>query len=176
MFSFFKSSIEKDLIKLGFEELVKGYRQKVRSSEWTKQKYNDALKSLHTKHKNQLNNIGNVNVATRQSFDVDDSIVPLNLQNIQQEFIDYDYIYSTLLFEYNSNNRIHTKALHELDKLLQENFPDAEILKEKEANVKQLTLQQLINEATLPFSADNSNYLKTVFSELLNRYKNKSGE
>ncbi len=98
MFSFFKSSIEKDLIKLGFEELVKGYRQKVRSSEWTKQKYNDALKTLHSKNKNQINNIGNINVATRQSFDVDDSIVPLNLQNIQLEFIDYDYIYSTLLF------------------------------------------------------------------------------
>ena len=110
MFSFFKSSIEKDLIKLGFEELVQGYKQKVKTNEWTKLQYNEALKSLHTKHKNQISNIGNVNVATRQSFDVDDSVVPLNLQNIQQEFIDYDYIYSTLLFEYNSNNRIHTKA------------------------------------------------------------------
>ena len=107
MFSFFKSSIEKDLIKLGFEELVKGYRQKVKSNEWTKQQFNDALKNLHDK--NQINNIGNVNVATRQSFDVDDSIAPLNLQNIQQEFIDYDYIYSTLLFEYNSNKRPHNK-------------------------------------------------------------------
>jgi len=176
MFSFFKSSIEKDLIKLGFEELVKGYQQKLKANEWTKLQYNDALKSLHTKHKNQISNIGNVNVATRQSFDVDDSMVPLNLQNIQQEFIDYDYIYSTLLFEYNSNNRIHTKALYQLDKLLHENYPDAVILNDEETNVKLLTLQQLINEATLPFSPENKNYLKTVFSELLNRYKNKSGE
>ena len=176
MFSFFKSSIEKDLIKLGYEELVKGYCQKVKSNEWTKLQYNDALKSLHTKHKNQINNIGNVNVATRQSFDVDDSIVPLNLQNIQQEFIDYDYIYSTLLFEYNSNNRIHTKALYQLDKLLHENYPDAAILKDEETNVKQLSLKQLIDEATLPFSLENKNYLKTIFNELLNRYKNKIGK
>lgn len=169
MFSFFKSSIEKDLIKLGFEELVKGYRQKVKSSEWSKLQYNDALKSLHTKHKNQLNNIGNVNVATRQSFDVDDSVVPLNLQNIQQEFIDYDYIYSTLLFEYNSNNRIHTKALFELDKLLNENYPNAVILEEDQQKIQQLSLNELINEATLPFSNENKNYLKAIFSELQNQ-------
>ncbi len=169
MFSFFKSSIEKDLIKLGFEELVKGYRQKVRSSEWTKQKYNDALKTLHSKNKNQINNIGNINVATRQSFDVDDSIVPLNLQNIQLEFIDYDYIYSTLLFEYNSNNRIHTKALYQLDKLLHENYPDAVILEEDQQKINQLHLRDLINEATLPFSNENKNYLKAIFSELQNQ-------
>lgn len=172
MFSFFKSSIEKDLIKVGYEELVKGYRQKVKTNEWTKQQFNDALKSLHTKHKNQINNIDNVNVATRQSFDVDDSIVPLNLQNIQQEFIDYDYIYSTLLFEYNSNNRIHTKALYELNKLLHENYPDAVILAEDQQKIQQLHLRDLINEATIPFSPENKNYLKAVFSELLNRYKN----
>lgn len=176
MFSFFKSSIEKDLIKLGFEELVKGYRQKVKSNEWTKQQFNDALKNLHAKNKNQINNIGNVNVATRQSFDVDDSIVPLNLQNIQQEFIDYDYIYSTLLFEYNSNNRIHTKALYQLDKLLHENYPDAVILEEDQQKIKQLHLRDLINEATLPFTLENKNYLKTVFNELLNRYKYKIGK
>ena len=173
MFSFFKNSIEKDLIKLGFEELVKGYRQKVKTNEWSKQQYNDALKGLHAKHKNQINNIDNVNVATRQSFDVDDSIVPLNLQNIQQEFIDYDYIYSTLLFEYNSNNRIHTKALYQLDKLLQENYPDAVILEEDQQKIKQLGLSDLINEATLPFSTENKNYLKAVFSELFDRQKNK---
>ena len=176
MFSFFKSSIEKDLIKLGFGELVKGYRQKVKTNEWTKQQFNDALKGLHTKYKNQINNIDNVNIATRQSFDVDDSIVPLNLQNIQQEFIDYDYIYSTLLFEYNSNNRIHTKALYQLDKLLHENYPDAVILGEDKLKIQQLVLSDLINEATLPFSTESKNYLKAVFSELLNRYKNKIGE
>ena len=173
MFSFFKSSIEKDLIKLGFEELVKGYKQKVKTNEWSKQQYKDALKGLHAKHKNQINNIDNVNVATRQSFDVDDSIVPLNLQNIQQEFIDYDYIYSTLLFEYNNNNRIHAKALYQLDKLLQENYPDAVILEEDQRKIKQLGLSDLINEATMPFSTENKDYLKTVFSELLDRQKNK---
>ncbi len=176
MFSFFKSSIEKDLIKLGFEELVKGYRQKVKSSEWTKQQFAQALKMLHSKHKNQIKNIDNVNVATRQSFDVDDSMVPLNLQNIQQEFIDYDYIYSTLLFEYNSNNRLHTKALYQLDKLLHENYPDAIILSDDQLKTNPLNLQQLINDATLPFTDENKNYLKAVFNELLNRYKNKSGE
>lgn len=169
MFSFFKSSIEKDLIKLGFGELVNGYKLKVKTKEWTKQQYNDALTTFHNKNKNQINNIDNVNVATRQSFDVDDSIVPLNLQNIQQEFIDYDYIYSTLLFEYNSNNRIHIKALHQLDKLLHENYPDAIILKPEEEKLQKLHLRDLINEATLPFSTENKNYLKAVFNELQKR-------
>ena len=169
MFSFFKSNIEKDLIKLGFEELVKSYRKKVKTNEWSKQQYNDTLKSLHTKHKNQINNINNVNVATRQSFDVDDSIVPLNLQNIQQEFIDYDYIYSTLLYEYNSNNRIHTKALYQLDKLLHENYNDVVILAEDQQKIQKLSLNELINEATLPFTPENKHYLKTVFAELKNR-------
>ena len=45
----------------------------------------DTIKHNHTVD-GIINNIGNVNVATRQSFDVDDSIVPLNLQNIQ--FVD----------------------------------------------------------------------------------------
>ncbi len=175
MFSFFKSSIEKDLIKLGFEELVKGYRHKVKNGEWTKQQFTDALKTMHSQHKNQINNIGNVNVATRQSFDVDDAIVPLNLQNIQQEYIDYDYIYSTLLFEFNSNNRIHLKAVTELDKLLHERYPDVAVPKKEETSVQQLTVQQLIQEATVPFTTENNGYLKLVFAELLKRYKDKSG-
>lgn len=166
MFSLFKSTVEKDLIKLGFEELVKGYRQKLKNKEWTKQQLTDALKNLHTQHKNEIKNINNVNVATRQSFDDDELIVPLNLQNIQQEFIDYDYIYSTLLFEYNSNSRIHSKALYQLDKLLNEKYPDAIILEDKLAQLKLLPIKELINEATLPFNEDNKHYLKTVFSEL----------
>ena len=52
---------------------------------------------------------------------------------------------------------------------------NAVVLKDEETNVKQFTLQQLINEATLPFSPENKNYLKTVFNELLNRYKDKIG-
>lgn len=168
MFSFFKSTVEKDLIKLGYQSLIDGYKQKVKLKEWTKKQYTLALEELRKKHKNEINNINNVNVATRQSFDVIETIPPLNLQNIQQEYIDYDFIYSTLLFEYNSNNRIHAKALHQLDKLLQENYPDAVVLADELPKVRQLSLQQLINDATLPFSAQNKNYLKTVFNELLN--------
>lgn len=176
MFSLFKSSIEKDLIKLGFDQLIKGYKQKLNNKEWTKTEYVDALKNLHTKHKNEINNINNVNVSTRQSFDVDDSIVPLNLQNIQQEFIDYDYIYSTLFFEYNSNKRIHTKAIHQLNKLLNEKYPDAIILEDKLTEIQSLPLKELINEATLPFVTENKNYLKTVFKEIQKRQKNKIEE
>lgn len=176
MFSFFKNSIEKDLIKLGFEELVKGYKQKLKSKEFTKEQYTNALKTLHTKHKNEIKNIDNVNISTRQSFDVDDSIVPLNLQNIQLEFIDYDYVYSSLLYEYNSNNRIHTIAIAQLDKLLNEKHPNAALLIEDQEKTKQLKLSQLINEATLPITLENKDYLKTVFAELMNRYKNKIEE
>lgn len=169
MFSFFKSTVEKDLIKLGYQSLIDGYKQKVKLKEWTKKQYTLALEELHKKHKNEINNINNVNVATRQSFDVIETIPPLNLQNIQQEYIDYDFIYSSLLFEYNSHKRIHTKALNELSLLLDEKFRDAVILADDIEHLKNIDLKQLIHEATTPFSNKNKNYLKAVFSELKNR-------
>lgn len=167
MFSFFKSSIEKDLIKLGYESLINGYKQKVKSKEWTNSQFKLALKELHKKHQSEINNLNNVNVATRQSFDVIDTIPPLNLENIQQEFIDYDFIYSTLLFEYNNYKRIHTKAIYELDKLLSQEYPDAEVLKDEVDNLKNLSLKELINEATTPFSNEKKHYLKTVFKTII---------
>lgn len=169
MFSFFKSSIEKDLTKLGYQKLIEGYKKKVKLKEWTKKQYTSALEDLYKKHKNEIYNLNNVNVATRQSFDVADTIVPLNLQNIQQEYIDYDYIYSSLLFEFNNNKQIHAKALKELDKLLQEQYPNTVLLPENTEKLKNIDLKQLINEATTPFSDDKKNYLKAVFNELKNR-------
>lgn len=169
MFSFFKSSIEKDLIKLGFGELVNGYKLKVKTKEWTKQQYINALYEFHKQHQTEVENMNNVNVATRQSFDVTETIVPLNLQNIQLEYIDVDFLYSSLLFEYNNYQRIHSKALYELDKLLQEKHPDATISTEDEQKIKHLALKELINDATLPFSDESKNYLKAVFKELTDR-------
>jgi len=172
MFSFFKSSIEKDLIKLGFGELVNGYKLKVKTKEWTKQQYINTLNEFYKQHLTEVENINNVNVATRQSFDVTETIVPLNLQNIQLEYIDVDFLYSSLLFEYNNYQRIHSKALYELNKLLQEKHPDATISTEDEQKIKYLPLKELINDATLPFSAESKNYLKAVFKELTDRIKN----
>ena len=171
MFSFFKSTLEKDLIKLGYHELVNGYRLKLKSNEWTKKQFQEALRNLHEQNKNKLENINNVNVSTRQSFDVDDTIVPLNLQNIQLEYIDYDYIYSTLLFEYNSKQRIHVKAIEQLLNLLQENFTDATINEQETANIKQVATKDLLHEATEPHTNANKNYLKAVYIELLDRSK-----
>lgn len=169
MFSFFKSALEKDLIKLGFGELVNGYKQKVKNKEWTKEQFNEAIKEFHTKHKNEINNLGNVNVSTRQSFDVDDQIVPLNLQNIQQEFIDVDYIYSSLLFEFTNRKRIHSKALQELTAILKRDFPDAVIDLSLAEELKTTDLKSLIDLAMVDPNTANKNHLRTVYQELLNR-------
>lgn len=169
MFSFFKSSVEKDLIKLGFNQLIKGYKQKVRSKEWTKQQYTDALKSVHKKHLSELQNIGNVNVATRQSFDDDELLTPLNLQNIQQEYIDIDYLYSSILFDYNTNKRIHAKALSQLEQVLKERFPDAVVSDAVYEKLKDADVKLLIDEAMRAMDASNKDYLQTVFTLLKNR-------
>lgn len=169
MFSFFKSALEKDLIKLGFGELVNGYKQKVKTNEWTKQQFNEAIKAFHAKHKSEINNLGNVNVSTRQSFDVDDQIVPLNLQNIQQEFIDVDFIYSSLLFEYTNHKRIHSKALQELTAILNRDFPDATIDTNLAEALKTVDLKSLIDQAIVDPTFTNKNSLKTIFQELNNR-------
>jgi len=169
MFSFFKNPLEKDLIKLGFGKLIEGYRQKLRSKEWTRKQYKEALRDFHEQHLGELRNAGNVNVATRQSFDDDELMVPLNLQNIQQEFIDIDYLYSSLLFEYHNHKRIHTKALHELEKLLKERFPEAVEEDTFYRTHENSELKQLIELACLPMDAAHKNQLKTVFSILRNR-------
>lgn len=166
MFLFFKSTLEKNLIKLGLANSVNQYKQKLKNKELTKKEYNNALQSLFNAHQTQLKNIKNVNVATRQTFDDDALLVPLNLQNIKQEFIDYDFIYSSLLFEYNNNKRIHTKALHELNKLLTEQYPDAVCSDTDLETVKKLTIEELINQATVSFTNENKNYLKAVFTQL----------
>ena len=169
MFSFFKNTLEKDLIKLGFGKLIEGYKQKVRTKEWSERQYKEALRDFHTRHISEVRNAGNVNVATRQSFDDDELMVPLNLQNIQQEFIDIDYLYSSLLFEYHNHKRVHTKALHELEKLLKERFPDAVEETAFYNTYKDSDMKQLIELACLPMEAANKDRLKVVFSILRNR-------
>lgn len=166
MFSFFKSSLEKDLIKLGFGELVNGYKQKLKNKEWSKQQYHEALKDFHSKHKNEINNINNVNVATRQSFDVTDTIVPLNLQNIQQEYIDIDFIYSSLLFEYNNHKRIHSKAINELEKILIDRFPNAMIDNEIESQLLNKDIKFIIDQASLDITNQNKNVIFTAIKVL----------
>lgn len=169
MFSFFKNTLEKDLIKLGFGKLIEGYKQKVRSKEWTQQQYKEALRDFHSQHLNELSNSENINVSTRQSFDDDELMVPLNLQNIQQEYVDVDYLYSSLLFEYQNSKRVHTKAFHELEKLLKDRFPDAVADEELSRLYENSELKLLIDLACMPMEEPNKNLLKTVFALLKNR-------
>jgi len=169
MFSFFKNTLEKDLIKLGFGKLIEGYKQKVRSKEWTRRQYKEALRDFHSQHLSELSNSENINVATRQSFDDDELMVPLNLQNIQQEYVDVDYLYSSLLFEYQNSKRVHTKALHELEKLLKDRFPDAVADEELYRLYENSELKLLIDLACMPIEETNKNLLKTAFALLKNR-------
>lgn len=169
MFSFFKSAKEKQLEKLGYQSLIESYRKKVKDKQWSKQEFQQALNALYEDKKTVLANATNVNVSTRQSFDDDEIMVPLNLQNIQQEYIDYDYIYSSLLFEFNAHKRIHAKALNELTQFLDEHFPDAVLLENAHENLVSKSLKELINEAVLPITNENKNHIKSVFNELKNR-------
>lgn len=169
MFSFFKSSKEKQLEKLGYQTLIESYRKKVKDKQWSKQEFQQALNTLFEEKKTVLANASNINVSTRQSFDDDEIMVPLNLQNIQQEYIDYDYIYSSLLFEFNTHKRIHAKALNELTQFLEERFPDAVLLEEERENLSLKSLEELIQQAMIPINNENKNYIKSVFHELRNR-------
>lgn len=169
MFSFFKSAKEKQLEKLGYQLLIESYKEKVKTKEWTKKEFSQAIDDLYNEKKAIVSNATNINVATRQSFDDDETMVPLNLQNIQQEFIDYDFIYSSLIFEYNNYKRIHTKALNELTRYLNNHFPDAVINEEDTQKISAKELKELINEASNPINDSNKNYLKAVFNELQKR-------
>jgi len=169
MFSFFKSAKEKQLEKLGYQLLIESYKEKVKTKEWTKKEFSQAIDDLYNEKKTIVSNATNINVATRQSFDDDETMVPLNLQNIQQEFIDYDFIYSSLIFEYNNYKRIHTKALNELIRYLNNHFPDAVINEEDAQKISAKELKELINEASNPINDSNKNYLKAVFNELQKR-------
>lgn len=169
MFSFFKSAKEKQLEKLGYQLLIQSYKEKVKTKEWTKKEFSQAIDDLYNEKKAIVSNATNINVATRQSFDDDETMVPLNLQNIQQEFIDYDFIYSSLIFEYNNYKRIHTKALNELTRYLNNHFPDAVINEEDAQKISAKELKELINEASNPINDSNKNYLKAVFNELQKR-------
>lgn len=169
MFSFFKSAKEKQLEKLGYQLLIESYKEKVKTKEWTKKEFSQAIDDLYNEKKAIVSNATNINVATRQSFDDDETMIPLNLQNIQQEFIDYDFIYSSLIFEYNNYKRIHTKALNELICYLNLHFPDAVINEEDAQKISAKELKELINEASTPINDSNKNYLKAVFNELQKR-------
>lgn len=70
----------------------------------------------------------NNNVA-RRTFNEAEIIFPLNLQNIQQEYIDYNVVYSTFIFEFKNYGRVHSKALYELERYSDELFPDTQASK-----------------------------------------------
>jgi len=88
VFSFFKSDKEKKLEKIGYKSLIQSYKQKASNKEWTRSEYRQAMNLLYKEKKTAVDNAENVNIATRQSFKEDEVMVPLNLQNIQQESVD----------------------------------------------------------------------------------------
>src|SRR5690606_40174102 len=51
MFSFFKSSKEKALEKLGYKTLIDSYKQKVTNKEWDNKKYKEAIDKLFNDQK-----------------------------------------------------------------------------------------------------------------------------
>lgn len=166
MFSFFKSDKEKKLEKLGYQSLIQSYKQKVSNKEWTRNEYRQAMNQLYKEKKTAADNAENVNVATCQSFKEDEVMVPLNLQNILQESVDYNFIYSSLIFEYSNYKRVHPKALYELERHLDELFPDTQTSEESIQELQQLDLKTLIDKALLPITMENREYLKAVFQVL----------
>jgi len=166
VFSFFKSDKEKKLEKLGYQSLIQSYKQKVSNKEWTRSEYRQAMNLLYKEKKTAVDNAENVNIATRQSFKEDDVMVPLNLQNIQQESVDYNLIYSLLIFEYSNYKRVHPKALYELEQHLDELFPDTQTSEKDLQKLQQLDLKILIDKALLPITMENKEYLKAVFQVL----------
>lgn len=166
MFSFFKSTKEKQLIKLGFQSLIDSYYEKVKSKEWSKIDMKKAIDDLYEQKKAIVGNANNVNVSTRQSFVDDEVLVALNLQNIQQEYIDYDFIYSTLLYEYKNSKRIHTKALDELSKYLLTKYSNTELNKEYAQEIKSFATKVLIDIAMQDITSKNANEMIAVFEEL----------
>jgi len=169
MFSLFKSSKEKQLIRLGFQTLIDSYYAKLKSKEWTKEEWKAAIDQLYEQNKTAVFNADNVNVATRQSFVDDEVLVPLNLQNIQQEYIDYDFIYSSLIYEYKNYQRVHSRAIVELIKYLKEKFPKATVDNQCSEQLKQLSTKDLIDKATQEITEENASYMASVFEELKNR-------
>jgi hypothetical protein len=169
MFSLFKSNKEKQLIKLGFQSLIDSYYEKVKSKEWSKDDLKKAIDNLYEQKKSIVGNADNVNVSTRQSFVDDEVLVALNLQNIQQEFIDYDFIYSTLLYDYKNHKKIHTKALKELSDYLHTKYKDVQIDASYAEKIASLDTKQLIDLAMQDISSENANELAAVFTELKKR-------
>lgn len=169
MFSLFKSNKEKQLEKLGYKTLLDSYRKKVKLKEWSKTDYTVALEKLYKDKQSIIGNADNINVSTRQSFVDDEVMVALNLQNIQQEYIDYDFIYSSLLYEFKSNKKIHSKAIKELIDLLHSKFPEATIAEEFATELKDKETSYLIDEALQDITSENQHQLKAVFTELHNR-------
>lgn len=169
MFSFFKSSKEKKLEKLGFQSLIHSYKEKLRNKEWTRKEYNQAVDQLFDEKKTAIDNVENINVATRQSFDDDEVMVPLNLQNIQLEYIDYDFVYNSLLFEYKNKKRIHQKALEQLENRLDQLFPNVEIAQDLLKKMELLEDEVLINKILEPLNDHNKQEFKAIYSVLRKR-------
>ncbi|WP_372473718.1 hypothetical protein AB4865_00165 [Capnocytophaga sp. ARDL2] len=169
MFSLFKNQKEKKLVKLGFQSLIDAYKEKFNSGEWTKETYKKAIDTLYKDKKTAIENIDNIQVSTRQTYDDDEVISPLNLQNIRQHFIDYDFVYSSLLFEYKNHNKIHIQAIDTLEKWLEEQFPTAKITESHTQNWCEKDTNQLIEKALEAITEDNADEIKTIFTLLKNR-------
>lgn len=167
MFSFFKSGKEKALEKLGYKTLIDSYKQKVTNKEWDNKKYKEAIDKLFNDQKAIVSNANNVNVATRQSFVDDEVMVPLNLQNIQQEYIDYDFIFSTLVYEFKNHKKIHTQAVHELMKYLESKYSAQQLFFEN--SLKDVTTENLILKVTTEDFSEKFSEIYACLSELKRR-------
>lgn len=111
MFHFWKSDIEKKLLALGHQDSIAYYKQQLRQKKISKAVYMQYLQDLLAEQKSKLSNIGNVNVATRQSFADDEILIPLNVSKIQQPEYDIDFIKNKIAFDFKNNQRLYANEI-----------------------------------------------------------------
>lgn len=113
MFSFFNTK-EKKLRAIGFASMVDALQARKKNGEITKKEYKKIINQWCQRNEKSIENKGHIEVSARQSFDENEVLPPLNLQNIHTQVFDIDYAESLLLFEYKERKTIDQKIIRDL--------------------------------------------------------------
>lgn len=166
MLGFWKSKIERKLLKLGHTESIAQYRKQLKAKEISKHDFNRLLTSLWEQQKAKWEQRENVNVATRQSFIDDDTLVPLNLHQIQTIVYDFDFIKNKIFFEYKNTGSIPHSLVDSLFEEVKKDPLFKEILTTDFKHTEELSTEQCIQQITDPYHEENRIHVFQAFLEL----------
>lgn len=159
----------KQLKKLGHTAQLAQYQAQRNNNQLNKVEYRSKIENLWLQQQNNWHHRDNVNVATRQSFTTNETLVPLNLEQIQTEVYDIDFIKNKLFFDYKNQGSVNYALVTTLKKALKADEQFASMWQESEIQKQVFSEPECIEILTSTYHINEYSSIRQALLQLLEK-------